>query len=188
MIWQALILFILSLGALLWFKWLNSMYACISVWLRAHIFVFVFVTVPRYWSRIDGLIREALILRKVRVRLLISCWEKTHPLTFNFIWSLRSLCMDQANCSLEAVSTRPLFTIFNSRDTLSMPTPPLCLCVCVEVLQPQSAEGWQSPGNKPQQVYSDRESHLFRWAHRLHFMTMSYILLLTSCKSHFQLA
>ncbi|XP_029031715.1 inactive phospholipase D5-like [Betta splendens] len=56
----------------------------------------------RYWSRIDGLIREALILRKVRVRLLISCWENTHPLTFNFIWSLRSLCMEQANCSLEA--------------------------------------------------------------------------------------
>ncbi|KAM6997399.1 inactive phospholipase D5 [Tautogolabrus adspersus] len=56
----------------------------------------------RYWSRIDSLIREALILRKVRVRLLISCWEKTHPLTFNFIWSLRSLCMEQANCSLEA--------------------------------------------------------------------------------------
>ncbi|XP_017288473.1 inactive phospholipase D5 isoform X2 [Kryptolebias marmoratus] len=56
----------------------------------------------RYWSRIDGLIREALILRKVRVRLLISCWEKTDPLTFNFIWSLKSLCMEQANCSLEA--------------------------------------------------------------------------------------
>ncbi|XP_034537805.1 inactive phospholipase D5-like [Notolabrus celidotus] len=56
----------------------------------------------RYWSRIDSLIREALILRKVRVRLLISCWEKTHPLSFNFIWSLRSLCMEQANCSLEA--------------------------------------------------------------------------------------
>uniref|UniRef100_A0A8C6T972 PLD phosphodiesterase domain-containing protein n=1 Tax=Neogobius melanostomus TaxID=47308 RepID=A0A8C6T972_9GOBI len=58
----------------------------------------------RYWSRIDGFIREALILRKVRVRLLISCWENIHPLTFNFIWSLRSLCMDQVNCSLEAVS------------------------------------------------------------------------------------
>ncbi|CAG6016596.1 unnamed protein product [Menidia menidia] len=61
----------------------------------------------RYWSRIDGLIREALILRKVRVRLLISCWENTHPLTFNFIWSLRSLCMEQANCSLEAKFFNP---------------------------------------------------------------------------------
>ncbi|XP_035519730.1 inactive phospholipase D5-like [Morone saxatilis] len=61
----------------------------------------------RYWSRIDGLIREALILRKVRVRLLISCWENTHPLTFNFIWSLRSLCLEQANCSLEAKLFNP---------------------------------------------------------------------------------
>ncbi|XP_070834511.1 inactive phospholipase D5-like isoform X1 [Chaetodon trifascialis] len=61
----------------------------------------------RYWSRIDSVIREALILRKVRVRLLISCWEKTHPLTFNFIWSLRSLCMEQANCSLEAKFFNP---------------------------------------------------------------------------------
>ncbi|XP_053188712.1 inactive phospholipase D5-like [Scomber japonicus] len=64
-------------------------------------------TADRYWSRIDGLIREALILRKVRVRLLISCWEKTHPLTFNFIWSLRSLCMEQADCSLEAKFFNP---------------------------------------------------------------------------------
>ncbi|KAM3605555.1 uncharacterized protein V6R79_000693 [Siganus canaliculatus] len=61
----------------------------------------------RYWSRIDGLIREALILRKVQVRLLISCWEKTQPLTFNFVWSLRSLCMEQANCSLEAKFFNP---------------------------------------------------------------------------------
>ncbi|XP_037637360.1 inactive phospholipase D5-like isoform X1 [Sebastes umbrosus] len=61
----------------------------------------------RYWSRIDSLIREALILRKVRVRLLISCWEKTNPLTFNFVWSLRSLCMEQANCSLEAKFFNP---------------------------------------------------------------------------------
>ncbi|KAF3841897.1 hypothetical protein F7725_023848 [Dissostichus mawsoni] len=60
-----------------------------------------------YWSRIDALIREALILRKVRVRLLISCWEKTQPLSFNFLWSLRSLCMDQANCSMEVKFFNP---------------------------------------------------------------------------------
>uniref|UniRef100_H3CPT7 PLD phosphodiesterase domain-containing protein n=1 Tax=Tetraodon nigroviridis TaxID=99883 RepID=H3CPT7_TETNG len=65
-------------------------------------------SVPRYWSRIDSLIREALILRKVQVRLLVSCWEKTEALSFNFLWSLRSLCMEQANCSLEA-------KFFNSR-------------------------------------------------------------------------
>ncbi|XP_051937182.1 inactive phospholipase D5-like [Hippocampus zosterae] len=61
----------------------------------------------RYWSRIDGLLREALILRRVRVRLLISCWENTHPLTFNFVWSLRSLCVEQADCSLEAKFFNP---------------------------------------------------------------------------------
>ncbi|XP_046885983.1 inactive phospholipase D5-like [Hypomesus transpacificus] len=55
----------------------------------------------RYWSHIDGMVREALILRKVRVRLLVSCWEQTHPLTFNFVWSLKTLCMQQTNCSLE---------------------------------------------------------------------------------------
>ncbi|MEQ2227717.1 hypothetical protein ILYODFUR_001120 [Ilyodon furcidens] len=59
-------------------------------------------SMQRYWSDIENLLREALILRKVRIRLLISCWEETHPLTFNFIWSLKSLCMEQANCSLEA--------------------------------------------------------------------------------------
>ncbi|XP_077351884.1 inactive phospholipase D5-like isoform X1 [Festucalex cinctus] len=61
----------------------------------------------RYWSRIDGFLREALILRRVRVRLLISCWENTHPLTFNFVWSLRSLCVEQADCSLEAKFFKP---------------------------------------------------------------------------------
>ncbi|XP_026165865.1 inactive phospholipase D5-like isoform X1 [Mastacembelus armatus] len=83
---------------------------------EAHHFIYISITdylpllsssAHRYWSRIDGLIREALILRKVRVRLLISCWENTHPLTFNFIWSLRSLCMEQTNCSLEAKFFKP---------------------------------------------------------------------------------
>ncbi|XP_035610412.1 inactive phospholipase D5-like [Oncorhynchus keta] len=56
----------------------------------------------RYWSRIDGMLREALILRNIEVRLLVSCWEQTHPLTFNFVWSLKTLCMELANCSMEA--------------------------------------------------------------------------------------
>lgn len=72
------------------------------------------------------------------------------------------------------------------RDTLSMLTAPLCgclfvrPCVYVEVLQTQSAERWQSPGNKPQQVYGYRQSRLFGWAHWLDFMTLSRMSLLTS--------
>ncbi|XP_051241952.1 inactive phospholipase D5 isoform X2 [Dicentrarchus labrax] len=58
-------------------------------------------SVTRYWSAIDEVIREAVVLRGVRVRLLISFWKKTHPLTFNFVASLKSLCMQLLNCSLE---------------------------------------------------------------------------------------
>ncbi|XP_072526848.1 inactive phospholipase D5-like isoform X2 [Salminus brasiliensis] len=55
----------------------------------------------KYWSRIDGMLREALILKHIKIRLLISCREQTHPLTFNFLWSLKSLCMEMSNCSME---------------------------------------------------------------------------------------
>ncbi|KAM9314488.1 inactive phospholipase D5-like [Pholidichthys leucotaenia] len=58
-------------------------------------------SITRYWSLIDEVIREAVVLRGVRVRLLISFWKKTHPLTFNFVTSLKSLCMQLPNCSLE---------------------------------------------------------------------------------------
>ncbi|KAG8015132.1 Inactive phospholipase D5 [Nibea albiflora] len=57
--------------------------------------------VTRYWSPIDEVIREAVVLRGIKVRLLISFWKKTHPLTFNFVTSLKSLCMQLLNCSLE---------------------------------------------------------------------------------------
>ncbi|XP_027139483.1 inactive phospholipase D5 isoform X2 [Larimichthys crocea] len=58
-------------------------------------------SVTRYWSPIDEMIREAVVLRGIKVRLLISFWKKTHPLTFNFVTSLKSLCMQLLNCSLE---------------------------------------------------------------------------------------
>ncbi|XP_040892480.1 inactive phospholipase D5 isoform X2 [Toxotes jaculatrix] len=58
-------------------------------------------SVTRYWSPIDEVIREAVVLRGVKVRLLISFWKKTHPLTFNFVTSLKSLCVHLHNCSLE---------------------------------------------------------------------------------------
>ena len=57
----------------------------------------------RYWSPIDEVIREAVILRGVRVQLLISSWSHTHPLTLNFAASLKSLCIELHNCSLEVV-------------------------------------------------------------------------------------
>ncbi|XP_072318328.1 inactive phospholipase D5 isoform X2 [Eucyclogobius newberryi] len=58
-------------------------------------------TVTRYWSLIDEVIREAVVLRGVKVRMLITYWEKTHPLTFNFVSSLKSLCFQLHNCSMD---------------------------------------------------------------------------------------
>ena len=58
-----------------------------------------------YWPDLDGKIREALVLRSVKVRLLISFWKETDPLTFNFISSLKAICTEIANCSLKVVST-----------------------------------------------------------------------------------
>ena len=63
-------------------------------------------SVYRYWSLIDEAIREAVVLRGVRVRLLISIWKQTHPLTLNFVTSLKSLCIKLANCSLDVVSKK----------------------------------------------------------------------------------
>ncbi|XP_066092493.1 inactive phospholipase D5 isoform X2 [Saccopteryx bilineata] len=54
-----------------------------------------------YWPDLDGKIREALVLRSVKVRLLISFRKETDPLTFNFISSLKAICTEIANCSLK---------------------------------------------------------------------------------------
>lgn len=73
--------------------------------------------IDRYWSPIDEAVREAAVLRGIRVRLLISFWEETHPLTINFVTSLQTLCMQLLNCSIEAVRAHapvmlPYFSYF----------------------------------------------------------------------------
>ncbi|XP_026561066.1 inactive phospholipase D5 isoform X1 [Pseudonaja textilis] len=55
----------------------------------------------RYWPFLDGKIREALILRNIKVRLLISFSKETNPLTFNFISSLKAICTEVSDCSLK---------------------------------------------------------------------------------------
>ncbi|XP_057204101.1 5'-3' exonuclease PLD3 isoform X1 [Triplophysa rosa] len=45
----------------------------------------------RYWTDIDTQLRRVAYERKIRVRLLISCWESTNPIMFPFLRSLASL-------------------------------------------------------------------------------------------------
>uniref|UniRef100_A0A8C0ITP7 PLD-like domain-containing protein n=1 Tax=Chelonoidis abingdonii TaxID=106734 RepID=A0A8C0ITP7_CHEAB len=57
-----------------------------------------------YWPYLDGKIREALVLRNIKVRLLISFSKDTDPLTFNFVSSLKAICTEVPSCSLKVVS------------------------------------------------------------------------------------
>uniref|UniRef100_A0A672QYE2 Inactive phospholipase D5-like n=1 Tax=Sinocyclocheilus grahami TaxID=75366 RepID=A0A672QYE2_SINGR len=59
----------------------------------------------RYWSPIDEMLREAAVLREVKVRLLISLWTRTHPLTINFMTSMQALCTGLPVCSIEVCFT-----------------------------------------------------------------------------------
>ncbi|KAG5836663.1 hypothetical protein ANANG_G00230800 [Anguilla anguilla] len=45
----------------------------------------------RYWSDIDTQLRRVAYERRVRVRLLISCWASTQPVMFPFLRSLASV-------------------------------------------------------------------------------------------------
>ncbi|XP_041063462.1 inactive phospholipase D5-like [Carcharodon carcharias] len=57
--------------------------------------------VQRYWPLIDNGLREALFLRKVRVRMLVSCWKGTYAPMLNFLWSLKMFCGEPINCSFD---------------------------------------------------------------------------------------
>uniref|UniRef100_A0A8C4X6I6 Phospholipase D family member 5 n=1 Tax=Erpetoichthys calabaricus TaxID=27687 RepID=A0A8C4X6I6_ERPCA len=63
--------------------------------------------------------REVLVLRRIKIRLLISCWKQTHPLTFNFVWSLMTLCTDLPNCSLEVKFFTPKDQYNNTFQTVN---------------------------------------------------------------------
>uniref|UniRef100_A0A8D0FZU8 PLD-like domain-containing protein n=1 Tax=Strix occidentalis caurina TaxID=311401 RepID=A0A8D0FZU8_STROC len=60
----------------------------------------------RYWPYLDGKIREALVLRSIKVRLLISFSRDTDPLTFNFVSSLKAICTEVPSCSLKVVKQK----------------------------------------------------------------------------------
>uniref|UniRef100_A0A8C5RD21 PLD-like domain-containing protein n=1 Tax=Laticauda laticaudata TaxID=8630 RepID=A0A8C5RD21_LATLA len=64
-------------------------------------FIHSWTSTVLYWPFLDGKIREALILRNIKVRLLISFSKETNPLTFNFVSSLKAICTEISDCSLK---------------------------------------------------------------------------------------
>lgn len=116
----------------------------------------------RYWSLIDEAVREAAVLRGIQVRLLISFWEETHPLTINFVTSLQTLCMQLHNCSIEAVCAHAPVTLSLFLSLIDWLID-FCLLVFTEVFQPQDSRCRQHAWTQPQQVHGDRQQRLHRW-------------------------
>lgn len=77
-------------------------YIKIKIFLKFSEYIVLFL--HRYWPYLDGKIREALVLRSIKVRLLISFSRDTDPLTFNFVSSLKAICTEVPSCSLKVVS------------------------------------------------------------------------------------
>ncbi|CAI5798222.1 phospholipase D3-like isoform X1 [Podarcis lilfordi] len=55
----------------------------------------------RFWPVIDDALRTAACERRVKVRLLISCWKHSHPAMFVFLDSLRVLSYEPLHCPIE---------------------------------------------------------------------------------------
>ncbi|XP_062409009.1 5'-3' exonuclease PLD3 [Sardina pilchardus] len=55
----------------------------------------------RYWAAIDTALRQVAYERRVRVRLLISCWGSTSPLMFPFLRSLASVHDDKTSLDIQ---------------------------------------------------------------------------------------
>uniref|UniRef100_A0A7M4FCC6 Phospholipase D family member 4 n=1 Tax=Crocodylus porosus TaxID=8502 RepID=A0A7M4FCC6_CROPO len=55
----------------------------------------------RYWPDIDDALRSVAFTRKVRIRLLISCWLHTDPYMLHYLQSLRALNDPDTHISME---------------------------------------------------------------------------------------
>lgn len=59
----------------------------------------------RYWADIDTQLRRMAYERRVKVRLLISCWASTQPVMFPFLKSLASVYDHKSKLDIQVVST-----------------------------------------------------------------------------------
>ncbi|XP_069749972.1 5'-3' exonuclease PLD3 isoform X2 [Narcine bancroftii] len=55
----------------------------------------------RFWPVVENRLREAACIRKVTVRLLISCWPHTYPPMLVFLESLKVLSKEPLGCKVE---------------------------------------------------------------------------------------
>ena len=59
----------------------------------------------RYWADIDTQLRRVAFEKRVRVRLLISCWASTQPVMIPFLRSLASVQEPKSKLDIQVVSS-----------------------------------------------------------------------------------
>lgn len=59
----------------------------------------------RYWADIDTQLRRVAYEKRVKVRLLISCWASTQPVMFPFLKSLASVYEPKSKLDIQVVSS-----------------------------------------------------------------------------------
>lgn len=72
-------------------------------------------TLCRYWADIDTQLRRVAYEKRVKVRLLISCWASTQPLMFPFLKSLASVYDFKSKLDIQVVGG---FSAFSGRACL----------------------------------------------------------------------
>lgn len=63
----------------------------------------------RYWADIDTQLRRVSYEKRVKVRLLISCWASTQPVMFPFLKSLASVYDTKSKLDIQVVSSSSVF-------------------------------------------------------------------------------
>lgn len=58
----------------------------------------------RYWGDIDTQLRRLAYERRIKVRLLISCWSNSQPVMFPFLKSLASVHDPKSKLDVQVVS------------------------------------------------------------------------------------
>lgn len=58
----------------------------------------------RYWADIDTQLRRVGYEKRIKVRLLISCWANSQPIMFPFLKSLASLYEPKNKLDIQVVS------------------------------------------------------------------------------------
>lgn len=72
----------------------------------------------RYWADIDTQLRRVAYEKRIKVRLLISCWGSSQPLMFPFLKSLATVHDPRSKLDIQVVSSSPGHWLVDADDDI----------------------------------------------------------------------